>query len=120
MYKRQVYNYSVKVESDARAEVSLSKNNAVAGDKVVITVTPEQGQQVDNVTVTDANGREIAVTKVSDTQYSLSLIHILNGSWQRLPALRIPFCKAVLLLHFVPLCASIIEVFSWKPSQLSL
>ena len=65
-----VYNYSVKVESDARAEVSLSKNNAVAGDKVVITVTPEQGQQVDNVTVTDANGREIAVTKVSDTQYS--------------------------------------------------
>ena len=41
------YNYPVKMDSTANATVSLSKNNAVAGDKVTITVTPKQGQQVD-------------------------------------------------------------------------
>lgn len=64
------YNYPVKMGSTANATVSLSKNNAVAGDKVTITVTPKQGQQVDTVIITDAAGKQIAVTKEGDNKYS--------------------------------------------------
>lgn len=64
------YNYPVKMDSTANATVSLSKNNAVAGDKVTITVTPKQGQQVDTVIITDAAGKQIAVAKEGDNKYS--------------------------------------------------
>lgn len=65
------YNYPVKVDGTVDgATVTFSKTNAVAGDKVVITVTPEAGKQVEEVIVTNSNDKRIEVTKVADNQYS--------------------------------------------------
>ena len=64
------YNYPVKADDVDGATVSFDKSNAVAGDKVIITVTPDSGKQVDEVIVTDADNEVIAVTKVGDNKYS--------------------------------------------------
>ena len=64
------YNYPVKADDVDGATVSFDKSNAVAGEKVVITVTPDAGKQVDEVIVTDADNEVIAVTKVGDNKYS--------------------------------------------------
>ncbi len=65
-----VYNYPVKAEDVDGATVSFDKSNAVAGEKVVITVTPDAGKRVDEVIVTDEDNEVIAVTKVGDNKYS--------------------------------------------------
>ena len=64
------YNYPVKTDSVDGATVSFDKSNAVAGDKVVITVTPDSGKRVDEVIVTDGDDEVITVTKVGDNKYS--------------------------------------------------
>ncbi len=64
------YNYPVKADSVDGATVSFDKSNAVAGDKVIITVTPDSGKRVDEVIVTDSDDEVITVTKVGDNKYS--------------------------------------------------
>jgi hypothetical protein len=53
--------------------VSSSAANAKAGDKVTVTVTPDEGYDVSAVTVTDANGNVIPVTKNADGTYSFTM-----------------------------------------------
>ena len=65
-----VYNYPVKADAVDGATVSFDKSNAVAGEKVTITVTPDAGKRVDEVIVTDEDNEVIAVTKVGDNKYS--------------------------------------------------
>ncbi len=67
------YNYPVNAGDVDGAKVSFSDNNAVAGEKVTITVTPDAGKQVDEVIVTDKDGKVIPVTKVGDNQYSFTM-----------------------------------------------
>ena len=64
------YNYPVKADDVDGATVSFDKSNAVAGEKVVITVTPDSGKRVDEVIVTDEDNEIITVTKVGDNKYS--------------------------------------------------
>ena len=68
-----VYNYPVTASNVDGADVSFSDNYAVAGETVTITVTPESGKQVDEVIITDADGKVITVTKVGDNQYSFTM-----------------------------------------------
>ncbi len=67
-----VYNYPVRADRTAinGAAVTLDKTSAVAGDKVTITVTPDSGKAVDEVIVTDADGKTITVSKRADNQYT--------------------------------------------------
>ncbi len=64
------YNYPVKADDVDGATVSFDKSNAVAGEKVIITVTPDAGKRVDEVIVTDEDNEIITVTKVGDNKYS--------------------------------------------------
>ena len=50
--------------------ISTSATSAKAGQKVTITVTPDEGYEVSAVTVTDANGNAVPVTKNADGTYS--------------------------------------------------
>ena len=54
-------------------KVTASMSNAKAGDKVTLTVTPDEGYQLDKVTVTDKNGKEIALTEGSDGAYTFTM-----------------------------------------------
>ena len=53
--------------------VSADKKTAAKGDTVTITVTPDEGYQVDRVTVTDKNGKTIAVKDLGNGRYRFTM-----------------------------------------------
>ena len=54
-------------------KVTASAASAKAGDKVTLTLTPDDGYQVTGVTVTDKNGKDVPVTKNDDGTYSFTM-----------------------------------------------
>ncbi len=50
--------------------VSVSPRNPERGEEVTITPNPDQGYEVDEITVTDRNGDEVAITDNGDGSYS--------------------------------------------------
>lgn len=63
-------SYSVKVASTEHGKVTVRPDSAVKDQKVTITVTPDKGYALDTLTVTDANGNKVTLTKVNDTTYT--------------------------------------------------
>lgn len=63
-------SYSVKVASTEHGKVTARPDSAVKDQKVTITVTPDKGYALDTLTVTDANGKTVTLTKVNDTTYT--------------------------------------------------
>ena len=62
--------YSVATGKIANGSLKTSTANAKPGETVTITLMPDDGYEVDTVTVKDAKGNEIAVTKNADGTYS--------------------------------------------------
>lgn len=50
--------------------VTVSPTSAKRGSVVTITVTPDAGYVLDKLTVTDKDGKELSLTKKSDTEYT--------------------------------------------------
>ena len=50
--------------------VTVSPTSAKRGSIVTITVTPDAGYVLDELTVTDKDGKELSLTKKSDTEYT--------------------------------------------------
>lgn len=50
--------------------VTVSPTSAKRGNTVTITVTPDAGYVLDKLTVTDKDGKELSLTKKSDTEYT--------------------------------------------------
>ena len=50
--------------------VTVSPTSAKRGSTVTITVTPDAGYVLDELTVTDKDGKELSLTKKSDTEYT--------------------------------------------------
>lgn len=50
--------------------VTVSPTSAKRGSVVTITVTPDAGYVLDELTVTDKDGKELSLTKKSDTEYT--------------------------------------------------
>ncbi len=68
-----VYNYPVVVLDNDDAVVSSSEDYTVKGEEVVITVTPDVGKAVDEVIVTDKDGKVIPVTRTGDNEYTFTM-----------------------------------------------
>ena len=66
-------NLVVTPSTSTHGRTSSSAANARAGDKVTITVTPDEGYEVSAVTVTDANGNAVPVTKNADGTWSFTM-----------------------------------------------
>ena len=64
---------TVSVPSVASGKVTVTPSTAKKGDTVTVTVTPDAGYQLDKLTVTDAKGKTIAVTKKSDSKYTFTM-----------------------------------------------
>ena len=63
--------YAIEVDKDIRnGEVTANRRYAERGDTVTITVTPDKGYTLETLTVTDKNGKDVALTKKSDTEYT--------------------------------------------------
>ena len=67
------YNYPVIVGDTDGADVAVSDDYAVKGEKITITVKPDAGEQVDEVIVTDKDGKVIPVTKTGDNEYTFTM-----------------------------------------------
>ncbi len=50
--------------------VTVTPKSAKRGNTVTITVTPDAGYVLDELTVTDKDGKDVALTKKSDTEYT--------------------------------------------------
>ena len=64
---------TVSASTASNGKVALDKNTAKKGNTVTVTITPDAGYQLDKLTVTDAKGKAIAVTKKSDSKYTFTM-----------------------------------------------
>ena len=62
--------YVVSTPKSTDGTIKASTYNATKGTKVTITVTPEEGYEVDTITVTDKDGNAVEVTKNEDGTFS--------------------------------------------------
>ncbi len=65
--------YKVTTSSVANGGVNVSPSSSAKGDKVKITLSPDKGYKLDKLTVTDASGKTVSVTKTSDTVYTFTM-----------------------------------------------
>ncbi len=62
--------YAPSVTQPAHGTIAVSSDRARKGDKVTVTVTPEEGYTVEAVTVAGKDGKTVDVTKNADGTYS--------------------------------------------------
>ena len=60
-------------QSDEGGTVSVDKTNPKKGDTVTITVKPDSGYQLDDLTVTDKNGKELKLTDKGNGKYTFTM-----------------------------------------------
>ena len=64
-------SYSITTpDKTENGSVNISSTSAKRGNTVTITVTPDAGYVLDELTVTDKDGKDVALTKKSDTEYT--------------------------------------------------
>ena len=64
--------YENDVKESGSGSVEINPTKPVAGDKVTVTVTPDEGIETEGIVVKDASGKEIPVTKNEDGTYSFT------------------------------------------------
>lgn len=62
--------YTPTVAETKNGKVTVDPKSTAAGAKVTVTVTPDEGYELDTLTVKDANGKDVAVTKNADGTYT--------------------------------------------------
>lgn len=68
-----VTTYSVTVEDTTHGTAKADRTRAASGTTVTITVTSDDGCTLDGLTVTDKNGREIAVKDKGSGKYTFTM-----------------------------------------------
>ena len=66
-------SYAVSTVDADNGEVDVDLSRVQAGEEVTITVTPDEGYEVEAVTVTDRGGEEINVTEAGDGVYTFEM-----------------------------------------------
>lgn len=65
--------YTVTVDSTKNGTVAASPKNAKKDDTVTLTVTPKDGYELDDLTVTDKNGKSIKVTEGKNGKFTFTM-----------------------------------------------
>ena len=66
-------SYSITVEETENGDITVSPSRASSGSTVTITVDPDSGYELDELTVLDKNGKEIKLTRKSDSKYTFKM-----------------------------------------------
>lgn len=66
-------SYTITVEETKNGEIEVSPSRASKGTTVTITVDPDAGYELDTLTILDKNGKEVELTKKSDTKYTFKM-----------------------------------------------
>lgn len=62
--------YVPTITEPEHGKVTVKPEKAASGETVTITITPDEGYELDALIVTDASGKEVAVTKNADGTFS--------------------------------------------------
>ena len=65
--------YAIVTEDDGNGSVTVSADEASAGTRITVTVKPDAGYELDELTVTDAKNKDLKVTKRSETTYTFHM-----------------------------------------------
>ncbi len=65
--------YAIQTEKTEHGTVKTSYEKTTSGTRVTITATPDAGYEVGSVTVTDASGNSVKVTKNTNGTYSFTM-----------------------------------------------
>ena len=65
--------YSITVDKATGGTVKVSPTSASKGSTVTITVTPDNGYELDNLTVTDKDGKVVSLTDKGDGKYTFTM-----------------------------------------------
>ncbi len=65
--------YAIVTEDDGHGSVTVSADEASAGTRITVTVKPDAGYELDELTVTDAKNKDLKVTKRSETTYTFHM-----------------------------------------------
>ena len=65
--------YDVSVSKADNGSVKANASIASAGTRITVTVKPDSGYELDELTVTDAKGKDVKVTKRSETTYTFQM-----------------------------------------------
>lgn len=66
-------SYRITVEDSSNGKVTASRKTASAGSTVTLTVTPDDGYRLADLTVTGGNGRAIALKDKDDGKYTFTM-----------------------------------------------
>ncbi len=69
----QVTTYATAVEQTENGTVTVSPKNVSQGSTVTLTVTPDEGYELDTLTVTDKNGSEMKLTPQDNGKYTFTM-----------------------------------------------
>ena len=65
--------YDVSVSKADNGSVKASASSASAGTRITVTVKPDSGYELDELTVTDAKGKDVKVTERSNNTYTFQM-----------------------------------------------
>lgn len=68
-----VATYAITVENAEHGKVTASPSRASSGTPVTITVTPDEGYELEKLTVTDARGSELELTDKGNGKYTFRM-----------------------------------------------
>ena len=68
-----VATYAVTVEKAEHGKVTASPSRASSGTPVTITVTPDEGYELEKLTVTDSKGSEVKLTDKGNSKYAFDM-----------------------------------------------
>ena len=66
-------SYTITAEDTENGSITVSPSRASSGSTVTITVDPDSGYELDELTVLDKNGKEVKLTKKSDSKYTFKM-----------------------------------------------
>ena len=66
-------SHSITTEQTTGGTITANRDSAISGNTVTVTVTPDAGYMLDELIVTDRNGRRIAVTQTRENQYTFQM-----------------------------------------------
>ena len=65
--------YAVVIDDTTHGTVNVAPNRAAEGKTVTLEVIPDQGYVLKSLTVTDADGKSLKLTQVSDSRYTFEM-----------------------------------------------
>ena len=65
--------YAIITEDDGNGSVTVSADEASAGTRITVTVKPDAGYELDELTVTDAKNKDLKLTKRSESTYTFHM-----------------------------------------------